>query len=1844
MLRRISFLTASLLFSFVSCMAFAQSPVATYQFNNTLVADQPNAPALTPLNSGSFVADSNVLGLTRTVYKRTSTSNASSAQSALRLDTTLLGLTANNYAVEIVFTFTDNLNSGSYRRVIDSYDPSSLIDPGFYVGPGNTLNVYQGGPHSGGTVLSDGTYYDVVLSVSPTGEQAYLNGILAVNYGGTPDQIQTHYLSFFLDEAYEYGNGKVALIRVFNRALNGAEVTALNNNGNPFAFSNIPTTGIVSGPNEGAKVCGNSATFTFTGTSPNTPVANLKYQYRLDNGAYSTPDVSTTATFNGLADGPHTFQVASVDQFGAVDPNPATRHFIVNGTAVTVSNVRAGSITPSSAIIQWDSSQVATSQVNYGATTAYGQTTTLDSTYVTQHSVTLSGLAENTTYHFRVRSTDGCLREAVSNDFTFTTTAAPDLQVSALSAPPSVFTDRAFDVTWTDFNAGHGAADGPWTDRILLSTNNQLGNDTAIADFPFSQSLSPNGAIQRIQTINIPYAAVPADGDYFLIVYADAANNVNEYSNEGNNTRIIPIHVNRTPIPDLIVNTVQAPDTAFFDQTVTVSWTVKNIGNGSTDASEWYDNVQFRAPDGTVTTLATGANVSYLAAGDSYVAQANVHLPIGIFGTCALIVNTDTSNNVREGVETNNSKERPITLQVPPLPDLQVPQIATTTLPTVYAGSAIPVNWTTQNKGSSATPPGQTNWTDGVYLSSTSDFSGSPTLLATFAHSGKLDANASYAASLPTVTLPRNLDGDYYVFVKTDINNNVYEYAFENNNLSVGKKIHVQSTPPDLIVATITAPASAIAERTVNISWVTKNQGAYDATGGWFDSVYLSNSATFSTSTATLLATTYQAGPLGAGKTYTGSASVLIPACLSGSYYLYVFTDSRNNVYEFDPTRDAEANNVTQKAIALASQQADLMASPPVIPATANAGQTIPITWTVSNIGLGDTQQSSWTDTVYLSATPNLSGASVLGSFGHTGALSKGQSYTQTLNVTVPITAQGAYYVIVYTDSGSVVPECDGEMNNLGISATQMNVINNPTVTNLPDLQIASISETGPFVSTGAITVNWTTVNKGASPAAGSWLDGVYINTSPTVDGATLLKSVLRNGPLAPNVTYNASAVVTLPNLSPGTYYLMVYTDSSNVIAEGLLENNNIGILGGGIGGTGGSGDGGAGGGGGTGGGGGGNPGSGTGANPPNVDLQVTAVDQPDTAYAGQDVPVSWTVKNFGPDATLTPTWTDYIILSRDQVLDPTDRIIGYQGHSGKLAGGASYSAMQNVTLPLGLTGPYYVFVYTDWNNNIAETNEFNNVTFDTKALLINLPPQTDLTVIAANPPATASPGENATFQWTVKNIGGNTAIGRWTDALYLSKDQTWDIGDTLIGRVDHSGPLAAGSSYTGTLTAELPAVTPGNYYLIVRADVKNRVPESDETNNIGASVNPFVVDVIQLTLGVPFASTLPQDKERYFKVNTPANETLLWTLDSQANDSANELYVRYGDVASRGAYDFLFSNPFASDQQITVPNTQAGYYYALARGNYVPTQTAPFTIKAELVPFSITGVSPSHIGDNGQVTITLHGAKFQNGATVQLVQGGQSLTAAKVWLVDNATVKARFFFTNAPHGVYNVVLTNPGGAITSAARAVTLETAGAVKPLMLLAQSGQARKNREFYNEYLIQNTSNVDTPVADFAVFSSSPNAIKRFMDYDAKTDTMAPLGKDSVWGVFFDLEPGENRPFNVWLSSGDDRIRIQTDVVAFSHDEYKEFRFYPIADRIREFVLANPNIATTNAYNAALSVSGFRSFFLNGLVQFGILPDAYKEGAHTLVHFGLNSPSVVWRDPNFWVKQNGFMEQSR
>ncbi len=91
--------------------------------------------------------------------------------------------------------------------------------------------------------------------------------------------------------------------------------------------------------------------------------------------------------------------------------------------APVISNVAAGSITFTSAAISWTTNQAATTQIQYGTTTAYGHWSALNSTFSSSHSQMLTGLSGGHAYHYRVISTNASGVRAVSGDFSFTTSS-----------------------------------------------------------------------------------------------------------------------------------------------------------------------------------------------------------------------------------------------------------------------------------------------------------------------------------------------------------------------------------------------------------------------------------------------------------------------------------------------------------------------------------------------------------------------------------------------------------------------------------------------------------------------------------------------------------------------------------------------------------------------------------------------------------------------------------------------------------------------------------------------------------------------------------------------------------------------------------------------------------------------------------------------------------------------------------------------------------------------------------------------------------------------------------------------------------------------------------------------------------------------------------------------------------------------------------------------------------------------------------------------------------------------------------------------------------------------------
>jgi hypothetical protein len=103
-------------------------------------------------------------------------------------------------------------------------------------------------------------------------------------------------------------------------------------------------------------------------------------------------------------------------------PSPSTPAKDTN--APTISNVQVTDIGTNSALVSWETSEPATSEVNYGITTKY-ELTNGNGLYVTTHKLSLSYnlLSADTDFHFQIKSVDAAGNTATSDDHTFATKA-----------------------------------------------------------------------------------------------------------------------------------------------------------------------------------------------------------------------------------------------------------------------------------------------------------------------------------------------------------------------------------------------------------------------------------------------------------------------------------------------------------------------------------------------------------------------------------------------------------------------------------------------------------------------------------------------------------------------------------------------------------------------------------------------------------------------------------------------------------------------------------------------------------------------------------------------------------------------------------------------------------------------------------------------------------------------------------------------------------------------------------------------------------------------------------------------------------------------------------------------------------------------------------------------------------------------------------------------------------------------------------------------------------------------------------------------------------------------------
>src|SRR5262249_3322720 len=144
-----------------------------------------------------------------------------------------------------------------------------------------------------------------------------------------------------------------------------------------------------------------------------------------------------------------------------------------------------------------------------------------------------------------------------------------------------------------------------------------------------------------------------------------------------------------------------------------------------------------------------------------------------------------------------------------------------------------------------------------------------------------------------------------------------------------------------------------------------------------------------------------------------------------------VTTDAYNQVYE----HTHEDNNTTVASAPITvrlSPFPNLVVSAVTPPVSAFSSQQTVVQWTVRNSGNGATSTPTWYDGVWLSLDRTFDDTDVfLGDAANPTYLNPGDSYTNSLTVTLPRGIDGNYYFLVKADSRNQVFELSHEDDNL---------------------------------------------------------------------------------------------------------------------------------------------------------------------------------------------------------------------------------------------------------------------------------------------------------------------------------------------------------------------------------------------------------------------------------------------------------------------------------------------------------------------------------------------------------------------------------------------------------------------------------------------------------------------------------------------------------------------------------------------------------------------------------------------------------------------------------------------
>ena len=393
-------------------------------------------------------------------------------------------------------------------------------------------------------------------------------------------------------------------------------------------------------------------------------------------------------------------------------------------------------------------------------------------------------------------------------------------------------------------------------------------------------------------------------------------------------------------------------------------------------------------------------------------------------------------------------------------------------------------------------------------------------------------------------TVPAADSGDYYLLFVADSGGDQAESDESDNVRAVPINLVGSSSKlPDLIVTAATAPSTAvIGDFDVSSTCRTRTSRCLRLL---VESFYLSTNATYDPSD-TFATGYYHSISLAAGASQSFNTTINLPSVPAGSYYLLVVADGSNYVSESD-----ETNNVRAVPIALHVQAVDLIVTAADAPATAKAGGSATVSWTVKNQGT-DAAVASWSDAVYLSTDDKYDAFDTYVTSSYVfnpTPLDPGASYSRNPTITLPSVPAGSYYMLFVADSSHSQAE-----------TVETNNVRTIPITLTPlDVNLEVTAATAPVsAKPGPVDISWTVTNQG-DPITGYWTDYVYLSKDQTYDFSdSYVTSGSHYGtePLGPGESDTIAQTANLPGLAPGDYYLLFLADLYNNVSETNETNN----------------------------------------------------------------------------------------------------------------------------------------------------------------------------------------------------------------------------------------------------------------------------------------------------------------------------------------------------------------------------------------------------------------------------------------------------------------------------------------------------------------------------------------------------------------------------------------------------------------------------------------------------------------------------------------------------------------